>query len=76
MPAQALIVAADVFCYFGQLDEVLALCRERLSPGGLLLFSVERMRRTSRSARGGGSVIRVAMPMRPAIWRIASQRPA
>ena len=43
MPAQALIVAADVFCYFGRLDGVLALCRERLSPGGLLLFSVERM---------------------------------
>jgi predicted TPR repeat methyltransferase len=43
MPAQALIVAADVFCYFGRLDEVLALCRERLEPGGLLLFSVERI---------------------------------
>jgi len=43
MPAQALIVAADVFCYFGRLDGVLALCRERLAPGGLLLFSVERI---------------------------------
>lgn len=38
----ALIAAADLFCYLGRLDEVLDLCRQRLAPGGLLLFSVER----------------------------------
>ena len=38
----ALIVAADVLCYFGRLDTVLPLCRARLSPGGLVIFSVER----------------------------------
>ncbi|MEN0075547.1 MAG: methyltransferase domain-containing protein [Paracraurococcus sp.] len=37
----ALITAADVFCYFGLLEQPLALCRERLAPGGLLLFSLE-----------------------------------
>jgi predicted TPR repeat methyltransferase len=38
----ALVVAADVFCYVGRLDEVLALCRARLAPDGLLVFTVER----------------------------------
>lgn len=38
----ALITAADLFCYFGRLDVVLDLCRQRLAAGGLLLFSVER----------------------------------
>lgn len=38
----AVIAAADVFCYLGDLREVLALCRPRLAPGGLLLFSLER----------------------------------
>ncbi len=37
-----LIIAADVFCYLGRLDDVLTLCRARLAPGGLLLFTVER----------------------------------
>jgi predicted TPR repeat methyltransferase len=36
-----LITAADVFCYLGALDEVLALCARRLAPGGALMFSVE-----------------------------------
>jgi predicted TPR repeat methyltransferase len=40
--AYALISAGDVFCYLGRLEEVLDLCRQRLAPGGLLLFSVER----------------------------------
>lgn len=40
--AYALIVAADVFCYLGDLRETLALCRQRLATGGLLLFSLER----------------------------------
>ena len=36
-----LIIAADVFCYFGALDATLAALRRRLLPGGLLLFTVE-----------------------------------
>ena len=40
--AYALITAADVFCYLGELREALTLCSERLTPGGLLLFSLER----------------------------------
>ena len=40
--AYALITAGDVFCYLGELTEVLTLCRARLAPGGLRLFSVER----------------------------------
>ncbi|MDO9706973.1 tetratricopeptide repeat protein [Paracraurococcus lichenis] len=40
--AYALIIAADVFCYLGALEPVLALCRARLAPGGLLVFSLER----------------------------------
>ncbi|RAI56214.1 tetratricopeptide repeat protein [Roseicella frigidaeris] len=39
--AYALVTAADVFCYFGLLEAPLTLCRERLAPGGLLLFSLE-----------------------------------
>ena len=37
------ILAADVFCYFGVLDDVMRLCHARLAPGGLLLFTVEEM---------------------------------
>jgi len=38
----ALVTAADVFCYLGRLDPVLALCRARLAPGGVLLLTLER----------------------------------
>lgn len=38
----ALITAGDVFCYLGDLRATLALCRQRLAPGGLLIFSLER----------------------------------
>ena len=38
----ALIVAADVFCYLGDLSAVLRLCASRLALGGVLLFSVEQ----------------------------------
>ena len=38
-----LILAADVFCYFGALDDVLIQAHARLRPGGLLAFSVEEM---------------------------------
>lgn len=37
------IIAADVFCYFGALDSVLALARHRLAPGGLLICTVEAL---------------------------------
>ena len=37
------ILAADVFCYFGVLDEVMKACHARMAPGGLLLFTVEEM---------------------------------
>jgi len=36
-----LILAADVLCYFGALETVLARVHERLTPGGLFLFSLE-----------------------------------
>lgn len=38
-----LIVAADVLCYFGVLDEVLAVAGAALRPGGRLAFTVERL---------------------------------
>jgi predicted TPR repeat methyltransferase len=37
-----LAVAADVLCYFGELDSVLASVRRALKPSGQLLFTVER----------------------------------
>lgn len=37
------IVAADVFCYFGALDPVLAAARERLTADGALIFSIETL---------------------------------
>ena len=40
---RALVLAADVFCYFGALEEVLCLCRACLAPGGRLVFSLERL---------------------------------
>jgi len=40
--AYDLVIAADVFCYLGRLDRVLALAAGRLAPQGLLIFSVER----------------------------------
>ncbi len=42
VPPQALIVAADVFIYFGRLEEVLGQCRAALAPDGMLIFSLER----------------------------------
>jgi len=38
-----LILAADVFCYFGVLENVLRLSHARMAPGGLLIFTVEEM---------------------------------
>lgn len=38
-----LIVAADVMCYFGALEELLALVHRRLDVGGWFVFSVEEV---------------------------------
>lgn len=37
----ALILLADVLCYFGALERCFAAVRDRLAPGGLVLLSVE-----------------------------------
>jgi predicted TPR repeat methyltransferase len=37
-----LVVAADVFCYLGDLAPVLTAARRRMETGGLIAFSVER----------------------------------
>jgi predicted TPR repeat methyltransferase len=37
------IVAADVFCYFGDLAPVLSQAARRLVPGGVMVFSVEEL---------------------------------
>ena len=61
------IVAADVFIYTGDLDPVLALIRERLSPDGRLAFSVEknraggfRLQRSGRFAHSRDYIVRLA----------------
>ncbi|MGE0222029.1 MAG: tetratricopeptide repeat protein [Acetobacteraceae bacterium] len=38
-----LILAADVLCYFGALEEVLEAVHARLEPGGWFAFSLERL---------------------------------
>ncbi|HXT82169.1 MAG TPA: methyltransferase domain-containing protein [Acetobacteraceae bacterium] len=38
-----LILAADVFCYFGALDTLLGAIHPRMEPGGWLIFSVEAL---------------------------------
>jgi predicted TPR repeat methyltransferase len=38
-----LIVAADVLCYFGALEELFGLVHSRLEPGGWFVFSVEEI---------------------------------
>jgi predicted TPR repeat methyltransferase len=38
-----LIVAADVLCYMGALEDLLTLVHQRLEPGGWFVFSVERI---------------------------------
>jgi predicted TPR repeat methyltransferase len=38
-----LILAADVLCYFGALEELFALVHARLAPGGWFIFSVEEL---------------------------------
>ena len=38
-----LIVAADLMCYFGALEDMLHAVRARLAPGGQFIFSVEEL---------------------------------
>lgn len=38
-----LIIAADVFCYFGDISEILAAVAARLTGGGVCIFSVEEL---------------------------------
>ena len=38
-----LIIAADVLCYFGALDDVLPAVHGRLEPGGWFVFSLETL---------------------------------
>ena len=38
-----LIVAADVLCYFGALEDLLEQVHRRLEPGGWFVFSVEKI---------------------------------
>ena len=38
-----LVIAADVFCYFGVLDEAFAAAQAALRPGGRLAFTVEEL---------------------------------
>lgn len=38
-----LILAADVLCYFGSLEELLDLVHRRLEPGGWFVFSLEQI---------------------------------
>jgi predicted TPR repeat methyltransferase len=41
--AWPVMLAADVFCYFGDLDDALCLAHGRLTPGGVLAFTVEEL---------------------------------
>lgn len=41
--AWPVMLAADVFCYFGALDGALRLAHARLQPGGILAFTVEEL---------------------------------
>lgn len=62
-----LVVAGDVFVYFGDLAPVFAAVRARLAPGGLFVFSVEHaetgeieLRSSGRTAHGEGYIARLA----------------
>ncbi|WP_164868031.1 methyltransferase domain-containing protein [Rhodovarius crocodyli] len=48
------VIAADVFCYFGELQPAFALVAPRLAPGGHFLFSVELGEGTGWELAGSG----------------------
>lgn len=84
--AYDLIVAADVFCYFGVLDEALGAAREALRPDGHLVFSTEtllpeesgdwKVRPSGRYAHARdyveAAVARAGFT--PVLWRVESPR--
>ena len=45
-----LIVSADTLCYFGALEEVFAAAAQALRPGGVLVFTLERLQQGVRFA--------------------------
>lgn len=47
-----IVLAADVLCYFGALEEIMAAVRSRLTSDGLFLFSVETLPEPADTARG------------------------
>ena len=48
-----IVIAADVLCYFGALESVFAAVRERLTPDGRFLFTVEAAVAERRGAEPG-----------------------
>ena len=48
-----LILAADVFCYFGSLDELFAAVRARMAWDGRFIFSCELLAADEQADRGG-----------------------
>ncbi len=46
------VLAADLFCYFGALEEAMTTVRRRLAPGGLFLLSLETSDRAEATERG------------------------
>lgn len=47
-----IVLAADVLCYFGALEEFMASVRRRLAPNGLFVFSVETLDDAGDAPRG------------------------
>ncbi|MEO8714531.1 MAG: methyltransferase domain-containing protein [Acetobacteraceae bacterium] len=47
-----IVLAADVLCYFGALEEVMTAVRRRLAPDGLFLLSVETLPEAANASRG------------------------
>jgi predicted TPR repeat methyltransferase len=48
-----IFIATDVFNYFGEMEPILAACRNRQGVGGLLAFSVETLETTSANEQVG-----------------------
>ena len=73
-------LAADVFCYFGALDAVLAQVHDRLADGGLCLFTVEECQdddgwRLGRQGRYSHARAYVAAAVARAGLELATLRP-
>ncbi|MBN8892459.1 MAG: tetratricopeptide repeat protein [Rhodospirillales bacterium] len=78
--AWPVILAADVFCYFGALDAVLAQVHDRLADGGLCLFTVEECQdddgwRLGRQGRYSHARAYVAAAVARAGLELATLRP-